>query len=97
MTEWITIEEYCIQHHTEAAFIDALEQNGLIEIIQVEQKRCIQYEQLEQLESFTRLHHELDINVAGIETIHYLLQRIRAMQQHIHELEGRLKRHERDI
>lgn len=93
-TELITINEYCVHHHTDVAFIDALEQNGLIEIVRVEQERCIQYDQLEQLESYTRWYHELEINVEGIETVHYLLQRIKDMQQYIHELESRLRRYE---
>ena len=95
--EWITIEAYCISHHTEVSFVDALEESGLIEVIEVEEARCIQYDQLEQLESFTRLHHELNINVEGIETVHYLLQRIGGMQQQIQLLENRLKRYGGDV
>ncbi len=95
--EWITIEEYCVSHDAEVSFVDALEENGLIEVIKVEEERCIRYDQLQQLESFTRLHRELAINVEGIETIHYLLQRITEMQQHIQVLEHKLKRYEGSI
>lgn len=96
-TELITITEYCRHHHTDVSFIDALEQNGLVEIVQVAQERCIQYDQLEQIESYTRWYHELEINVEGIETVHYLLQKIKDMQQHIHELESRLRRYGLDV
>jgi hypothetical protein len=92
--EWITIEEYCTSHNTEVSFVDALEENGLIEVIKIEEERCIRYDQLDQLESFTRLHLELNINVEGIETIHHLLQRIRDMQQHIQFLENKLRHYE---
>lgn len=92
--ELITITEYCIHHHTEVSFIDALEQSGLIHIVQQEEERYIDYDQLEQLESYTRLYHDLDINVAGIETVHYLLQKIRNLQQQVHRLEERLAQYE---
>lgn len=92
--ELITITEYCIHHHTEVSFIDALEQSGLIHIVEQEEERYIDYDQLEQLESYTRWYNDLDINVAGIETVHYLLQKIRNLQQQVHRLEERLARYE---
>ncbi|WP_118950199.1 chaperone modulator CbpM [Taibaiella helva] len=93
-TELITITEYCIHHHTELSFIDALEQSGLIHTIQREEERFIDYDQLEQLESYTRWYHELDINVAGIETVHYLLERIGSLQARVRALEAKLARYE---
>lgn len=93
-TELITIKEFCIHHHTDAGFIHALVANGLIEIVQEEEEQWIRYEQLEQLESYTRWHRELELNVEGIEAVQHLVQRIRDMQEHIHRLEQRLKRYE---
>ena len=37
-----------------------------------------------------RLKEEMDINIEGIETITYLLQRINTMQHHILELNNKL-------
>ncbi|WP_118976841.1 chaperone modulator CbpM [Taibaiella koreensis] len=93
-TELITITEYCIHHRTEVSFIDELEQSGLIHIIQQDEERCIDYDQLDQLESYTRWYQDLDINVAGIETIHHLLQKIGALQQQVRTLEAGLSHYE---
>jgi len=89
-TELISIEEYCRHHHTEITFIDALEDNGLIHVVYAETRRCIDAEQLERLEKYTRLYHDLELNVPGIEVVNALLERMEAMQLHIRELEHRL-------
>lgn len=88
--ELITVTEYCVHYHTDIAFVDALEQNGLITLTQIEQERFIPYEQLQELEWYSRLHRELDINLEGIDVVRHLLQKIKSMQDHIQELEARL-------
>jgi hypothetical protein len=94
-TEFITIKEYCVYHHTDASFIEALQQSGLIEIQQdAAPEPYIPYDQLEQLERFTRWYNELDLNVEGIEVVGNLLQKMADMQHHIMELEARLKKYE---
>jgi chaperone modulatory protein CbpM len=94
-TEFITIKEYCVYHHTDESFIEALQQSGLIEIEQAEAlEPYIPYDQLEQLERFTRWYNELDLNVQGIEVVGNLLQKMAEMQQHILELETKLKKYE---
>lgn len=94
-TEFITIKEYCVYHHTDESFIEALQQSGLIEIEQeATPEPYIPYDQLAQLERFTRWYNELDLNVEGIEVVGNLLQKMAGMQQHILELETRLKKYE---
>ncbi len=88
--ELITVTEYCVHYHTDITFVDALEQNGLITLMQIEQERFIPYEQLQELEWYSRLHRELDINLEGIDVVRHLLQKIKSMQDHIQELEARL-------
>jgi chaperone modulatory protein CbpM len=94
-TEFITIKEYCVYHHTDESFIEALRESGLIEIEQAEAPEpYIPYDQLEQLERFTRWYNELDLNVEGIEVVGNLLLKMADMQHHIMELEARLKKYE---
>jgi len=93
-TELIRITEYCTRHHTEPAFIDALEQSGLIEVVVAGEERWIGYDQLPELENYTRWYYELDINVAGIEVVRHLLDRITHLQQQVRSLEERLRRAE---
>lgn len=89
--ELITIEEYCLHHHTEHSFIDALEQNGLIQVTLLQQQRYIDYGQLRELECYTRWFYDLDINVEGIEVVQQLLQKVEQQQHYIQELEARLR------
>ncbi|MGZ4079745.1 MAG: chaperone modulator CbpM, partial [Bacteroidia bacterium] len=51
-------------------------------------------EQLQKLESFLRMHYEMDINMEGIEAIAHLLQRTQSMQEEILKLKNRLRLYE---
>jgi len=87
----IAVNEFCVNHNIEISFLNLLQQNGLIEISTVESKYFVEKEQLPQLEKFVRFHYDLDINLEGIETITYLLQRIEIMQNEIIKLKNRLR------
>jgi|RhiMetdeSRZDD1v2_1073273.scaffolds.fasta_scaffold04721_17 MerR-like DNA binding protein len=88
--ELIPAADFCTSHAIEIGFIQSLHEYGLIEIITIEETRFVHPEQLPQLEQFIRLHYELDINLAGIDAIANLLQRIEQMQNEIRMLKNRL-------
>lgn len=95
-TNLIAANEFCIYHNIEPSFIYSLQESGLIEVIVVEEKLFVEESELPQLEKMVRLYHELDINLEGIETITYLLQRMQDMQRQIAALESRLSMYERE-
>jgi chaperone modulatory protein CbpM len=95
-THLIAANEFCIYHNIEPSFIYSLQQSGLIEITVVEEKLFVDENELPQLEKLVRLYQEMDINLEGIETITYLLQRMNDMQRQIVELTNRLSIYERD-
>jgi hypothetical protein len=90
----IAVDEFCASHNIEISFISSLHQTGLIEITTIEDTGYIDPNQLLQLEKIVRLYYELDINLEGIETINYLLQRISSMQDEIIALRNRLRLYE---
>jgi hypothetical protein len=90
----IDINEICASHNIEISFIISLQKTGLIEIISVDDAMYIETEQLYQLEKWINLHYDLDINIEGIETINYLLDRISTLQNEIGELRNRLRLYE---
>ncbi|QGY46103.1 MerR family transcriptional regulator [Maribellus comscasis] len=90
----IAVNEFCVNHNVEISFINLLQQNGLIEISIIESKYFVEKEQLPQLEKFVRFYYDLDINLEGIETITYLLQRIENQQNEIVVLKNRLRFYE---
>jgi hypothetical protein len=84
--ELIPAEDFCVYNNIEYSFIHSLEDSGLISVTSVEQTTYIQADEIQKLEKFVRLHYDLDINLEGIETIHYLLEKIEEMQKEILQL-----------
>jgi chaperone modulatory protein CbpM len=87
--EMIPVHDFCVYHNVEQSFIYSLKDSGLIEFSFVEETVYIPLSQLPVLEKLVRLY-EMDINLEGIETITYLLQRMNDMQQQIMQLSNRL-------
>ncbi|MBN2175774.1 MAG: chaperone modulator CbpM [Bacteroidales bacterium] len=87
----IAVNEFCANHNIEISFVNLLQQNGLIEISTIESMHFVEKEQLPQLEKFVRFYYELDINLEGIATISYLLQRIENLQNENMKLKNRLR------
>jgi hypothetical protein len=92
----ISTQDFCTWHQVEYTFISSLHQAGLVEITIIDQAEYIAENQLQRLEKMVRLHHELDINIAGIEAITHLLDRLEAIQDEIRTLRNRLNRYQED-
>ena len=92
--DMIPADEFCVHHHIELSFIYSLNESGLIEINRVEEKTFVPINQLPQLEKLVRLYYEMDINLQGIETITYLLQKMNQLQQQVRQLNNRLAMYE---
>ncbi len=86
----VLIDDFCTHHQIEFSFINALNENGLIEIISIDQLDYIAIEHLPILEKWSRMYFELGINVEGIETIQHLLDRIGDLQHEVSVLRNRL-------
>ena len=92
--ELILAEEFCTHYKIQLSFINNLNQFGLIEITSVEEKPYIPQSQLQKLEQIIRLHHDLDINLEGIDAITHLLDRVKSLQAEIAGLKNRLSIYE---
>lgn len=90
----IAIDEFCINHNIDVSFINSLQQTGLIKITTIEESGFIDARQLLELEKYVRFYYELDINLEGIETVTYLLQKINVLQHEIGMLTNRLRLYE---
>jgi len=87
---YILIETLCIQYKVEISFIKELNDVGLIEIEQLETNEFIHEEKIGDLEKMIRLHHELNVNIEGIDVVFNLLQKEIQLKEKIKELENRL-------
>jgi hypothetical protein len=92
--EIIPVSDFCFNHNIDLSFIYSLQESGLIEFTIMEEKLFLPVSQLKPLEKLVRLYYEMDINLEGIETINYLLQRMNEMQQQIVRLTNRLSLYE---
>jgi len=88
--ELIPVKDFCMHHNIEHSFISSLENSGLISVRFVKRSSFIHIDEMHKLEKFVRLHYDLDINLEGIETINYLLERIEEMQKEIVNLKNKL-------
>ncbi|MCY7356907.1 MAG: chaperone modulator CbpM [Rudanella sp.] len=86
----VLISDFCVYHQIEISFVSALEQQGLIEIVTVEQTQYIVPEQLPRLEKLTRLHQDLSIHAEDLDVVSELVERIEILQQQVAQLQNQL-------
>jgi pseudouridine-5'-phosphate glycosidase len=89
----ITASDFCSYHNIEYTFIKSLQEAGLVEITVINETTFIPKTELQKLEKLINLH-QLDINVAGIEAITYLLDRVENMQEDMRNLKNKLRLYE---
>jgi len=85
---------FCTYHEIDYSFISSLEEHGLVHLTLVNEQHFIPNDQLQQLEKMIRLHQDLDVNIAGIEVIVNVLQRMEDLQQQNLNLKNRLRLYE---
>ncbi len=90
----IAASDLCGYYHIEYTFITNLSQAGLVEIAKVNDTDYVPETELKKLEQIISLHHELDINLEGIEAITHLLEKIAGMQLEMQALKNRLRLYE---
>lgn len=92
--ENIPVELFCSYYQVEQTFVEALESHGLITISYRENMRFIPFEEVAELEKYTRLYYDLNINVPGIDALKNLLEKIKDLQQEADSLRARLRIYE---
>lgn len=90
----IILHEYCVKVNIEPSFVLLLNEEGLIEILIIDNTKYLPLSQLKELEKYTRMYYDLAINMEGIDVIHHLLDRIRSMQAEINHLKKKLRLYE---
>lgn len=90
-TDLIIVSDYCDKCHIDPSFILLLEEDGLIEVQVIENQKYILASQLRELERYTRMYYDLSINIAGIDAIRHLLDRMQTMQDELYRLRRRVR------
>lgn len=92
----IAITTICTHYEIEYSFIDALHQTGLIQVLVTDQEQYIHHDKIGDLQKMIRLHHELNVNIEGIDVVFNLLEKERTLKEELNMLKNRLKRYEND-
>ncbi|CAG5074684.1 hypothetical protein DYBT9623_05371 [Dyadobacter sp. CECT 9623] len=93
----IAVDTFCTYYEVEYSFVESLQNSDLIELVEVNENRFLQIPQLRKIERLIRLHRDLDINIAGIEAVDNLLNRVDNLSREILSLKNRLRFYERDL
>lgn len=97
MQDFILIDKLCAHYKIELSFFDALDNIGLIEIEIFEQRKFVHQDKISDLEKMMRLHHELNVNLEGIDIVFNLIEKEMRLREEIKSLKNRLRLYEDDI
>ena len=91
MNEREVLYSECLEiYKIERSFVEELNQSGLVRLVTEQDREFVECDELEYLEQFIRWNRDLDINVAGIEALHHLLQRMNSLQDELTRLKNEL-------
>lgn len=93
-TEHIAINELCTHYQLEQHFFIRLDELGILEIERKQEELFLHSDGLARLEKILRLHHDLEVNMEGIDVIFNLLNRMEQQEQQLLQLRERLMRFE---
>ena len=92
--EIIPLETFCSFYQVDRNFIETLESHGLISFSYHENQRYILRDDVVELEKYSRMYYELNINVPGIDALNHMLEKIKQLQQEAETLRARLRIYE---
>ena len=90
----ISIQQICTNYDIPTSFIEALHTYELIEITISDQSKCVEINQIKNIEKLIRFHYELDINLEGMHAISNLLHKVENLQDEINTLRNKLNFYE---
>jgi chaperone modulatory protein CbpM len=94
MENLIPIPVLCAHYEVEMSFFTNLNEMGLLEIKTIESKQYIDSVAIYEIEKMIRMHQELDVNIAGIDVVFNLLQKIDGLQNELTAIKNRLRLYE---
>lgn len=87
----VRVDVFCQYCEVEEQFIFSLHEAQLIQLSQSGNDYYLLTETLPEVEKLCRFHYDLEINIAGIETIQHLLQTIAELQRQNAALKNQLR------
>ncbi len=94
--DFIPVIQLCSHYKVELSFFKELNEVGLIDIITIEQASCLHLDKINDVEKMIRIHHELNVNIEGIDVVFNLLQKVGSLQSELNAMQNRLRLYEND-
>jgi hypothetical protein len=91
---FISLNTLSIHYQVDISFFNTLVEMGLIEVEELDQSFYVQQDKITVIEKMIRLHHELEVNVEGIDVVFNLLARIKDLQNELMITKNRLRLYE---
>ena len=92
--QFITIQTFCTNYDIEFSFINSLSEFGLIEITTIDKIEYLPQNKIIEIEKMVRLHHDLGVNIEGIDVISNLTEKVINLQEEINYLKNRIQFYE---
>jgi hypothetical protein len=90
----IPVKKLCIHYKVEMSFFNGLQKFGLVEMTNIKRTWYIHQDKIIDVEKVVRLHHELEVNMEGIDIILNLLHRLNQKENEISLLRNKLSIYE---
>ena len=94
---FIPVVQLCSLYKVETSFFNQLDEVGLIEIITVKKVSCLHQDRINDVEKMIRMHHELNVNIEGIDVVFNLLHKVDGLQNELDLVRNRLRLYENDV
>lgn len=91
---FIPLDTLCIHYKVTLSFFYNLNDNGLIDIEEIEATHYIHQDSLHEIEKIIRMHQDLEVNIEGIDVVLNLLKKIDALKTELHTVRNRLRLYE---
>ena len=92
--KYILVSHYIQNSNIEDAFVQHLQEFGLITFEEKQNNYFINENDINEIERMFRLHKDLGINLEGLDAIKQLLKRLRRMEKDMELLQKRLRLYE---
>ncbi len=86
----ITVKQFCINYNIPLSFINSLSNYELINLIEIENSKHLQLEDINRVEKMIRLHFDLNVNFEGLDIINHLTSQISSLQEELIELQNKI-------
>jgi len=90
----ILVKELCRHYEVEISFFEQAESFGLLPVENISDEKYIHRKQLKNVEKIFRLHHDLEINMEGIDVILNLMKKIKQLEKELQQTRSHLSLYE---